>query len=45
MNFTIISESDEMFAMNRLNNRPKKRLGFKTPNDVLFGKQGIALTG
>jgi transposase, IS30 family len=45
MDFTSISESDEMFVMNRLNNRPRKRLGFRTPNDVFFGKQEIALTG
>ena len=45
MDFTSISGSDELFVMNRLNNRPRKRLGFKTPNDVFFGKQEIALTG
>ena len=45
MDFTNISASDEIFVMNRLNNRPRKRLGFKTPNDVFFGKQEIALTG
>lgn len=38
MDFTSISEPDEMFVMNRLNNRPRKRLGFRTPNDVFFGK-------
>ncbi len=45
MDFSNISVSDETFVMNRLNNRPRKRLGFKTPKDVFLGKQEIALTG
>jgi len=45
MDFSSINMSDEIFVMDRLNNRPRKRLGFKTPNDVFFGKQEIALTG
>ena len=44
MDFSTIDKSDEAFVMNRLNNRPRKRLGFRTPNDVFFGKQKIALT-
>ena len=40
-----VVERGVQFDMNRLNNRPRKRLGFKTPNDVFFGKQEIALTG
>jgi IS30 family transposase len=28
--------------MHRLNNRPRKRLGFMTPNQVFF-KSGVAL--
>jgi len=44
MDFSSIIQSDEDFVMNRLNNRPRKRLGFRTPNDVFFGKQKIALT-
>ena len=31
--------------MKRLNNRPRKRLGFKTPNEVFFGMEStVALT-
>ena len=45
MDFTSVSVSDEMFVMNRLNNRPRKRLGFRTPYEVFFGTQEIALTG
>ncbi len=44
MDFSNINTSDEIFVMNKLNNRPRKRLGFRTPNDVFFGKQKIALT-
>ena len=29
---------------NKLNSRPRKRLGFKTPNDVFFGSNIVALT-
>ena len=29
-------------AMERLNNRPRKRLGYQTPNQVFF-KSGVAL--
>lgn len=37
--------SDEFILMiqNRLNNRPRKRLGFMTPNHFLFTKFGIAV--
>jgi len=38
MDFSHISREDEIFVMNRLNNRPRKRLGFRTPNEVFFGK-------
>jgi IS30 family transposase len=31
--------------MKRLNNRPRKRLGYKTPNEVFFGQSyTVALT-
>jgi transposase, IS30 family len=40
-----VVERGVQFDMNRLNNRPRKRLGFRTPNEVFFGKQEIALTG
>ncbi len=34
--FTTITQQEIDKAMNRLNNRPRKRLGFKTPNQVFF---------
>ena len=40
--FTTITQKETDHAMNRLNNRPRKRLGFKTPNQVFF-KSGVAL--
>ena len=30
-------------AMDKLNNRPRKRLGFLTPSQVFFNKSGVAL--
>lgn len=35
--FTTITEEDVTMVMNKLNNRPRKCLGFKTPNQVFFG--------
>jgi IS30 family transposase len=35
--FTTITEKDVTMVMNKLNNRPRKCLGFKTPNQVFFG--------
>lgn len=35
--FTTISDKDIQRAMNKLNNRPRKCLGMKTPNQVFFG--------
>jgi len=35
--FTTITDKDIQHVMNRLNNRPRKCLGMKTPNQVLFG--------
>ena len=35
--FTTITDEDIQSVMNRLNNRPRKCLGMKTPNQVLFG--------
>jgi len=40
--FTTITQKEINFAMERLNNRPRKRLGFQTPNQVFF-KSGVAL--
>ena len=43
--FTAISENETNLVMNRLNNRPRKGLGFKTPNQVFFGEEStVALT-
>lgn len=40
--FTTITQQEIDTAMERLNNRPRKRLGYKTPSQVFF-KSGIAL--
>jgi len=43
--FTTITEEEINLAMNRLNNRPRKCLGFKTPHQVFFGETShVALT-
>jgi IS30 family transposase len=36
MSFETITEEHIQVAMNRLNNRPRKTLGYKTPNEVFF---------
>ena len=42
--FTTITEKAISMVMNKLNNRPRKCLGFKTPNEVFFGiKPKVAL--
>ena len=40
--FTTITQQEIDTAMERLNNRPRKRLGYKTPSQVFF-KSGVAL--
>lgn len=35
--FATITQEEIQLAMNKLNNRPRKSLGFKTPNQVCFG--------
>jgi IS30 family transposase len=40
--FTTITQQEINTAMERLNNRPRKRLGYKTPSQVFF-KSGVAL--
>ena len=35
--FATITDEDIQYAMNRLNNRPRKCLGMQTPNQVFFG--------
>jgi len=43
--FRTINDNEIIHAMKRLNNRPRKRLGFKTPNQVFFGESyNVALT-
>jgi IS30 family transposase len=42
--FATISEEEIEFAMERLNNRPRKCLGFKSPNQVFFNRSS-RLTG
>jgi len=43
--FSTIAESEVDMVMNRLNNRPRKCLGFKTPNQVFFKESlHVALT-
>ena len=34
--FSLLSDDDILFVNHRLNNRPRKCLGFRTPNEVLF---------
>ena len=40
--FTTITQQEIETAMERLNNRPRKRLGYKTPSQVFFNS-GVAL--
>ena len=43
--FRTITDKELIHAMKRLNNRPRKRLGYKTPNEVFFGESfNVALT-
>jgi len=37
MSFNELTEADVICMMNKLNNRPRKCLGYRTPNEVLFG--------
>lgn len=36
LSFELITDNQVQMVMNRLNNRPRKTLGFKTPNEVFF---------
>jgi transposase, IS30 family len=38
-----VTEHEIQKAMDRLNNRPRKCLGYRTPNEVFFGKSPVAL--
>lgn len=42
--FTDITDKEIALVMERLNNRPRKTLGFKTPSQLFFKEQKIALT-
>jgi IS30 family transposase len=42
--FSKITEADIQRATARLNNRPRKRLNYRTPQQVFFKEQKIALT-
>ncbi len=39
MKFATITEKDIKLAEDKLNNRPRKRLGYQTPNEVYFKEQ------
>ncbi len=41
---TTVTEKEIQTAMDRLNNRPRKCLGYRTPNEVFFSKSTVALT-
>lgn len=41
--FSRISDSDLQRVENLLNNRPRKTLGYRTPNEVFFKQQSVAL--
>jgi len=38
-----VTDDEIQKAMDRLNNRPRKCLGYRTPNEVFFGKSAVAL--
>jgi len=42
--FSTITEEEITMVMNRLNNRPRKCLGFKTPRQVFYKLSTVALT-
>jgi IS30 family transposase len=39
--FATITEQEIEFVMERLNNRPRKCLGFKSPNQVIFNHSSV----
>lgn len=42
--FRLVNENEINKAMDKLNNRPRKTLGYKTPNEIFFGiKPSVAL--
>ena len=44
-NFTTITETEIEFVMERLNNRPRKCLRFKSPNQVFFNHSSVVALG
>jgi len=44
-NFATITETEIEFVMDRLNNRPRKCLGFKSPNQVFFNRSSVVALG
>ena len=43
--FATITEQEIEFVMERLNNRPRKCLGFKSPNQVFFNNSSVVALG
>lgn len=43
MDLTTVTDEDVQFVMDRLNNRPRETLGWKTPNEVLLGQSADLL--
>jgi transposase, IS30 family len=41
--FRAIRDAQITLAMERLNNRPRKTLGFRTPNEIFFNQRTVAL--
>ena len=41
--FRTVTEKEIQLVMHRLNNRPRKCLGYQTPNEVFFGESTVAL--
>jgi IS30 family transposase len=41
----MITENEIEFVMERLNNRPRKCLGFKTPNQAFFNRLPVVALG
>jgi IS30 family transposase len=43
-NFSTITDEKVNLIMDKLNNRPRKSVGFKTPNQIFFNHNRVALT-
>ena len=42
-NFHDVTDEQVMHVVNRLNHRPRKTLGYRTPHEVFYGQSSIAL--